>query len=156
MTAVCVETPVLEARDWSDADTTHLVQWFTDDPSLWQYVPGLDRPLTAEEVRAHAAQRLAQQETGHALVLAVDRDGQLACQFVIAPLVGTEGACHVLVARWAKGHGLALLKTAIREAQRRGLRKIVAIPSPLLPQDAYLRFLRRLGFTIKFYGEITT
>jgi RimJ/RimL family protein N-acetyltransferase len=156
MVGTTLAAPALVARLWTDADTDQLVQWFADDPTLWQYVPGLRRALTADELREHAAVRLRQQLDGQALVIAVDRDGRLACQCVIHPLAGHEGACHFLVARWAKGHGVALIKTALAEAQRCGLTKIVGVPSPLLPQDVYIRFMRRVGFTIKFYGEITS
>jgi RimJ/RimL family protein N-acetyltransferase len=146
----------LIARLWTDADTEQLVQWFAEDSTLWQYIPGMARPLTSDELRAHAVTRQVQQHEGRALVIAVEREGRLACQCTIFPRQGTEGACHFLVARWAKGHGVALIREALAEAQRRGLTKIVGIPSPLLPQDVYIRFMRRVGFTIKFYGEITT
>lgn len=146
--------PTLQARPWTDADSEQLVAWFAADTGLWRYIPGLERPLTAAELRAHQAQRLAQQAEGRALVIAVDRDGQLACQCTIAPRVGAEGACHFLVAPSAKGHGVALIRAALAEAHRCGLQKIVGIPSPLLPEDVYVRFMRRVGFAIKFYGEI--
>lgn len=146
--------PKLRVRTWTAEDTEQAIQWFAEDPTLWRYIPGLQRPLTSPEVRDHLHQRLQQQEQGAAMILAVDRGGSLACQFVVFPLVEGEGACHFLVARYAKGHGLELMRAAIAEAQRRGVKKIVGIPSPLLPQEPYLRFMRRLGFTIKFYGEI--
>lgn len=154
MTGTVVAAPSLQARQWTPADTEQLVQWFADDPTLWQYMPGRDQAPTEAELRTHAAARFVQEAAGQALQLAVERDGRLACQFVIYPLVGEEGSCHVLIAPWAHGHGIALLKAAIAEAQRRGVRKIVGLPSSKLPLDVYLRFMRRVGFTIKFYGEI--
>lgn len=144
----------LTTRTWTDADTQQLVAWFAEDPGLWRYIPGLDRPLSDAELQAHEAQRLTEQADGRALVIAVDADGRLACQCTIAPRVGSEGACHFLVAPWAHGHGVVLIRAALAEAQRCGLTKIIGIPSPLLPQDVYVRFMRRVGFAIKFYGEI--
>jgi len=144
----------LQTRAWTDADTQQLVAWFAEDPGLWRYIPGLAQPLTDAELRAHEATRLAEEAEGRALVIAVDADGRLACQCTIAPRIGSEGACHFLVAPWAHGHGVVLIRAALAAAQQAGLTKIVGIPSPLLPQDVYVRFMRRVGFAIKFYGEI--
>jgi hypothetical protein len=143
-------------RDWTIADTELEVEWFAEDRLLWQYMPGFEQAPTAAEIRLHMQTRLDQRAQGRALVLAIDGDGRLAGQFVLFPFLQQEGSAHILVAPWAHGHGVAIFRAGVVEAQARGVRKIIGIPSARLPLDVYERFLRRVGFTIRFYGEITT
>ncbi len=152
MMPVCEAVGVV-ARDWTIEDTATFARWFREEPKLWQYVPGLVRPLTTTEIFDHVGMRLREQKDGTALVIAVDRGGVLACQFVVSPRNGAEGCCHIVVAPAAQGYGIELAKAGIARAQVLGIRKLIGLPSPLLPQDVYLRFVRRCGFNIRYFGE---
>lgn len=147
-------------REWTDRDTTTEVAWFEEDPTLWQYMPGFDRAPTGSEIRWHMAQRLEQRDRGAALVLAVESGGdqvrRLAGQFVLHPYADAAGSAHILIAPWAHGHGIAIFRAGVQAALERGVRRIIGVPSARLPLDVYERFMRRVGFAIKFYGEITT
>lgn len=149
-------TPRYVVRDWTARDTDALCTWFATDDTMWRYMPGIEAAPSEATLRAHLAERLAQHARGEALVLAIGTadDVVLAGQFILHPLLGAEGNCHLLVAPRHQGHGVAVARCGIQAAQARGVRKIIGIPSSKLPMDVYLRFMRRVGFTIRFYGEI--
>lgn len=139
-------------RSWTDDDTEQLLDWFGQDPELWRYI-GLPQRPKVGDVHMHVLQRMKQELDGTALIRAVEDDGALVGYVTLYPHLPTHSVCHIIVAPWMRGHGVAIGKAALQAAKDAGITHVVAPLLNYVPPAVGQRWLRRIGFSVQYYGE---
>lgn len=145
--------PSFTVRPLAAEDVDQIVEWFDMDPAMWSHF-GFDAPPTRGQLEQEMCRRALSEMDGimQAFVVLADED-DLAGYLVVMPRVGTQGACHIIVAPHWRGHGVAIAKAGVEEARRRGYKTLFAIPSPRAHVSA--RWLRAVGFEVHPAGVMS-
>lgn len=140
-------------RPWTDADTETFLSWFVAEPTLAARIGLHDaRPLTIVRL---IAERQRDERDGRALIRAIDDDEGLAAHVTVSPILAEGSAVHICLAPRVRGRGFDLARAALAEARRLGLKRLIAPCSPSADPRVQQRWLRRVGFQVRYYGEVT-
>lgn len=140
-------------REWTEAYTEQLQEWFQLDGDLWRYV-GFSQPPTVGDLHTHVVNRMWQELGGSAKLRAiVDEHDDLVAYVTLYPHLPTHSVCHIIIAPWMRGHGVAIGKCALEGCKALGVTTVLAPTMPLVDPRVHTRWLRRVGFDIKYYGE---
>lgn len=139
-------------RGWTPEDTDELAAWFETDPEMWRYC-GFPAPITRGQLDTHLLQRAHEEVYGRAATAAVEDDGSLVGYVTLWPRTPDHGVAHIIVAPWYRGRGRAVAKAGLAYAKTL-VPKVIAQVPPHVDPESGARWLRSLGFNIRFYGEL--